>query len=71
MQAEITEIEEKLQTLASGDETSRDKTRQDLSRNWSCLKTLGKDSLRYRLHAELRLLLTEYSRSLVLFLMSS
>ena len=60
LQAQITELEDQLKDLAYADNTSGEKTRRELAFDWSVMKTLGKGSPQYKLHADLRALLAEY-----------
>lgn len=62
-QAEISELEERLEDLGYINNKSSDEKRRRLLYDWSVLKDLGSDSPEKKLLYELRIKLTEYSKA--------
>jgi len=61
-QAEISELEERLENLGYVNNKSSDEKRRRLCYDWSVLKDLGSDSPESKLLYELRIKLAEYSK---------
>jgi hypothetical protein len=61
-QAEISELEERLEDLGYVNNKSPDEKRRRLCYDWSVLKDLGDDSPEKKLLYELRIKLAEYSK---------
>ncbi len=61
-QAEISELEERLEVLGFINNGSSDEKRRQLCYDWSVLKDLGSDSPEKKLLYELRIKLAEYSK---------
>lgn len=62
MQAEISELEERLEDLGYVNNKSSEEKRRRLCYDWSVLKDLGSDSPEKKLLYDLRIKLAEYSK---------
>lgn len=62
MQAEVSELEERLEDLGYINNKSLEEKRRRLCYDWSILKELGSDSPEKKLLSELRIKLTQYSK---------